>query len=514
MPAAASAEVVADVPALWAELISEVAAGARFAGLFGTARPGQLLLSAHLARPAGIATLEAALPAAAASYPALTPLLGAAFWYEREIADLFGVVPAGHPRLEPLILPLTGPLVLPLTDPLAGPLTGPRPLRPRPGMPGGPAIAEPDPRALPRHVVGPGMFTIPHGPVRSGVVESIEYLVETPGEDIPHLNMRVFYKHRGIEKRFEQLRAADGVLLAERTEGIASVAHALAYCHALERMAGVQPPRPAALIRVLHAELERLACHLDVAVRLADAAGLAVATARFGWHKEQVLRLVSRLCGSRFGRGVVIPGGVSALPAVSPGDLMATVGRLDREVTSDAAALMGTASFLDRLRRTGPLPPQRAREHGALGPVGKASGFADDARLARPYDAYPSLGLRPAAPRRGGDALARLRVRWDEVAQSFQLLRQVADELSGAADGPLSVACDPVDGRAVGWAEAPQGEVLYDVRIEGGQLTRCRPRSASFHNLVLMHEVFAGDILTDFPFIEASFGLSLAGVAG
>ncbi len=105
-------------------------------------------------------------------------------------------------------------------------------------------------------------------------------------------------------------------------------------------------------------------------------------------------------------------------------------------------------------------------------------------------------------------------MRWEEVRQSFHLIRQAADELGEAADGPLSAACAPRDGRAAGWAEAPQGEVLYDVRISGGQLTRCRPRSASFHNLVLMHEVFAGDVLTDFPFIEASFGLSIAGVAG
>ena len=163
--------------------------------------------------------------------------------------------------------------------------------------------------------MGPGLFTIPHGPVRSGVMESIEYLVETPGEDIAHLNMRVFYKHRGIEKRFERLPAADGVLLAERTEGVASVAHALAYCHALERLAGVSVPWPAGLVRVLHAELERLAAHLDSAVRLADAAGLAVATARFGVHKERIARLVSRMCGSRFGRGVVVPGGVRAAAA-------------------------------------------------------------------------------------------------------------------------------------------------------------------------------------------------------
>jgi len=201
------------------------------------------------------------------------------------------------------------------------------------------------------------------------------------------------------------------------------------------------------------------------------------------------------------------------MPMVSGSDFLAEVSRLERAVTADARVLMGTASFLDRLRGTGPLRPERAREHGALGPVGKASGFSDDARLARPYDAYSGLGLGDPPEHHDGDALARLRVRWDEVRQSFHLLRQVADELADAGDAPLRVPCEVTSGRAVGWSEAPQGEVIYDLRVEDGRITRCRPRSASFHNLVLFHEVFAGDILTDFPFIEASFGLSVAGVA-
>ena len=252
--------------------------------------------------------------------------------------DLFGVVPEGHPRLEPLILPLA---------PGAGAAGRAR-------QAGSPGRLDPDEHVLARHVAGQGLFTIPHGPVRSGVIESIEYLVETPGEDIPHLNMRVFYKHRGIEKRFEGLAAADGVLLAERVEGIASVAHALAYCHAVERIAGCEPPWPARLIRVLHAELERVANHLDVAVRLADAAGLAVATARFGWHKERVLRLVSRLCGSRYGRGVVVPGGVSGLPQVAPAELLAEIGKLERSITADSRAADGHRVV------PGPAAPHRA----------------------------------------------------------------------------------------------------------------------------------------------------------
>jgi formate hydrogenlyase subunit 5 len=468
------------IKALGDEIESRIDVGDRFAGLFAT-RPtpaAPLTLSAHVATPGGIDTLEAVLPPGAESYPALTPRLGAAFWYEREIHDTFGVVPEGHPRLAPLV---------------------------RPGSP--------EPRALPRHVTGYGMFTIPHGPVRSGVLESIEYLVETPGEAIPHLNMRVFYKHRGVQNRFAGMPPADAVLLAERTEGIASVAHALAFSRAVEQIAGCEPPMTAQLIRVLHAELERIANHLDVAVRLADAAGLAVATARFALHKERVMRLVSRLCGRRFGRGVVVPGGVSGPPLLPPAPLRAELDRLAKPIAADADALMATSSFLDRLRGTGPLTPGRARQHGALGPIGKAAGFADDARLTRPYDAYRTLAVPSAKPHTAGDALARLRVRWEEVDQSFRLLRQVADDLAERAPDLSSVTCAPSCGRAVGWAEAPQGEVLYDVSLEAGRITRCHPRSASFHNLVLMHEVFAGDILTDFPFIEASFGLSVAGVA-
>ena len=465
------------VAALREALAGRTGRGERFAGLSASRGGGTVTLSAYMAAPGRIDTLEATLPPGAPGYPSLTiapPAIGAAFWYERLIHDETGIVPEGHPRLAPLV---------------------------KPGDP------------LPRHVTGYGLFTIPHGPVRSGVTESMEYLVETPGEAIPHLNMRIFYKHRGVAGRFTGMTAGDGVLLAERAEGIASVAHALAYCHAVESIAGCEIPREAALVRVTHAELERIANHLDVAVRLADAAGLAVATARFALHKERVLRLVSAMCGSRFGRGVVVPGGVSAFPRKRRAEILAGLASLEQQVTADMRALLGTSSFLDRLRGTGPLTPARAREHGALGPIGKASGFADDARLTRPYDGYKELPAAPPGAHSAGDALARLKVRAEEVTQAFGLIRLALSDFPERTQLTPNVPCEPGDGRTVGWAEAPQGEVLYDVTIAGGRITSCQPRSASFHNLVLMHEVFAGDILTDFPFIEASFGLSAAGAA-
>lgn len=480
------------------ELLARWDRGARFAALIGDGDvTGGVTLHAILAEEAGIDVVDLPLPPGASRYPALTREIPAAFWYERKLHDLFGLIPEGHPRLDPLVLPHHDD-----GEPL-----------PSPGAGFHPSHVAPDERALRSHVIGTGLFSIPHGPVRSGVFEAVEYVVETPGEDIPHVNIRPHYKHRGLEVRFQGTRPERGVLLAERVEGIASVAHALAFCHAVEDLAGTQPPLAAQLVRVLHAELERIANHLDVAIKLTDAAGLAVAVARFGWHKERVLRLVSALCGNRFGRGVVVPGGVGGLPLLTPGEIHTRLSVLRHDVFSDVDALMQTASFLDRLRDTGPLDEDFAQAHGLLGPVGRASGQVDDARWQRPYDAYPKLSRQPGPAHIDGDAMARLRVRWDEVVESFDLLRQVLDLMGNARKEVLRVPIEQGTGQAVGWAEAPQGEVLYLIRTDAaGRLERCAPRSASFHNLAVFSHTFRGDILTDFPFIEASFGVSIAGV--
>jgi Ni,Fe-hydrogenase III large subunit len=486
------------VAALYDALRGRLANGQRFAALLGRGDPAVGTgLIAVVAHDAGVTPLRASLPAGVTHYPALTPQLPAAFWYERAIHDLVGLVPDGHPRLDPLVLPHRND---------GSPL-------PHPGAPGRRERIEPDERALSAHLHGTGVFTIPHGPVRSGVFESVEYLVETPGEDIPHLRIRPHYKHRGVQKRFEYLTVEDGVLLAERVEGIASVAHALAFAHAVETLAGARVPRAAALIRVLHAELERIANHLDVLGKLTDAAGLAVATARFGLHKEHTLRLIGALSGSRFGRGVVVPGGVTAPPRLPAEKATTELDRLQHAIDGDVRALLDTSSFLDRVRTAGPLDPELARTHGALGPIGRGSGYADDARVTRPYDGYQQLAPPPVPVRDAGDAQARMQVRIAEIGTAFHLAGHAVGRLPDCEPERLRVVAQPGAGLAVGWAEAAQGEVLYLLEVaDDGRISYCAPRSASFHNLMLFPATFTGDILTDFPFNEASFGLSIAGV--
>lgn len=499
MTTAATMEVRLPLPEWRAEVLNRLGAGARFGGLYCTHQDEDAQLRALLVTRIGVECLSAELSPGADSsltYPALTPDVPAAFWYERALHDLSGVTPLGHPRLDPLLLPWE-----------------PGQLHPRPGHrePGGEVPASD--RQGPVDVTGHGVFTLPLGPVRSGVYESIEFLIETPGEDVPHFNIRPHYKHRGIAKRFEGLAVNDAILIAERVEGIASVAHALAFAHAVETLAEIEIPPRAELIRVIHAELERIANHLDVVVRLCDAAGLAIGNARFGWHKEQVMRLVSQLCSNRFGRSVVCVGGVSASPRMSPPALQAVIHDLAHRIRADRRALMESPSFLDRIRGTGRLDGKLAASHGALGPVGRGSGFDDDARLHRPYDGYSELPAFEAAVSADGDAMARLRVRWAEIDASVDLIEHACQRLSGPVDEDLIVPVSPHDGFATGWAESPQGEVLYGLELRDGRVGRCFARTPSLHNMVLFHDAFHGDVFTDFPFIEASFGLCYAGVA-
>ena len=485
------------VDAFAERVMARVEGGGRFCGLFGCAVANGTRLLAVLAVDGSLDT-EVVLVPDGECFPSLSARLPAAIWYEREIHDLFGLEPVGHPRLDPLVLPLA-----------------PGSTRPRPGSGKPLDPVEIDPSPLPTHLQGEGVFTISYGPVRSGVFESIEYLVETPGEDIPHLRTRLFYKHRGVEMRFEGMDVSDGVLLAERCEGVASVAHAIAYCGAIEAMAGVEIPPAAGLVRVVHAELERIANHLDSVIRHTEAAGQAVAYARLTLHKERVQRLRARLCGSRFGRGVVVPGGVAGPLRLDASQLFTALEEIEHGTRADLRLLMATPSFLDRLRGTGVVPPELARSYAAVGPVGRGSGQMEDVRFARPYAAYQRLGHQLLEGEGDGDALARQRVRIDEITGAFHLIRQAIDRLSEdtGASHTWDVPVGRVSGEALGWAEAPQGEVLYLVKVEDGRLVRVKPRSASFHNLALFHAAFPKDILTDFAFIEASFGLSIAGVA-
>jgi Ni,Fe-hydrogenase III large subunit len=494
-----NASSAVDIQDFVGTVVSSVQRGSRFAGLFASALGNDTRLTAVLDVDGALEVVQTVLAGGHSQFPSLGSLIPSARWYEREIHDLFELELHTDGSNDPLVFSRA-----PSTE------------RSRSGSGFPTGAAQLGIAPLPAHLRGEGVFTISYGPVRSGVFESVEYVVETPGEDIPHLRTRPFYKHRGVESLFADMSVDDGVLLAERCEGVASLAHAWAFCAAVEEIGGVQITRGAALVRVIHAELERIANHLDSTIRHTEAAGQAVAYARFSLHKERIQRLRAQLCGSRFGRGVVVPGGVAAAPLLNLVEILAAIDPLELAVANDLHLLMDTPSFLDRLRGTGVLPGSLIEEFGALGPLARGSGLMHDVRWRQPYGAYASLEPQEMETRGEGDALARQRVRVDEIKGSFRLIREAAQLLDQSKDSTGSqwaVDVPPSTGSAVVRVEAPQGEILSLIEMRDGVLTRVKQRSASFHNLALFSSAFPGDILTDFAFIEASFGLSIAGVS-
>jgi Ni,Fe-hydrogenase III large subunit len=446
-----------------------VSRGGRLSALFPITAPEPSLLAA-VAFQGELVALRAPLDGAD-QYPSLSRITPAALLPERELHDLHGLTPLGHPDLAPL--------------------------------------SPPDPDRFQRRIVGDQTFVIPYGPIRSGVFESIQYVIETGGEDVLGLQVRPLFKHRQLEQRFAGASFEHAVQIAERVAAIAGVAHAAAFCQAVERALDVEPTRRAQRWRVVHAELERIANHLDVATKLAEDAALSVGVARFGMLKEQIQRLRARLCGSRFGRGVVTPGGLAAAPLLEPKTVLSVLDHFEKELRRDRRLLLGTASFTDRLIGSGTLDRATVDTYAGVGPVARACGIAADARFERPYGAYVRVGGRIATVDEG-DAMGRLRVRFHEIAESLHIIRQAFERLDKY--GPeLRADLPAARGAAFGWAEAPMGELLYWVEVDAGRIDSVRISSPSLRNWPLFAESFGGDVLTDFSFIEHSFGLTPAG---
>jgi formate hydrogenlyase subunit 5 len=420
------------------------------------------------------------------------PLLG---WYEREITDLFGLQFAGHPEPHRLVLREGANPVLPPFDPNY-PVDAP-------------VLVDQSRRFVPE-IAGAtaDVQELPFGPIRADVMESAEFLFLYIGEAILHYQPRLFFKHRGMEKRFEGLAPLPAAVLAERVSGTGSLAHALAYCQAVEAAAGCTVPPRARFLRVLLAELERIYNHLHYLGHLAHTTTLKVAEAEGKLFEERVKQLNARLIGSRFLRGLLMPGGLrrDLAPQAS---LAREISTLRPQIDDYARRLDNTGSHLDRLITTGVLDREVAFDQGATGPVERASGLDRDLRRDHPYAAYGELPITVPVET-AGDAYARFRVRIAEIGASFELIHQVLDRLP---EGPVRSDCHPPFGsEGLGWSESPRGTLFYAIHIGGdGRLARVKIKSPSFSNWRAFPFTVHGTNMMDYLINEASFGLSIAG---
>ena len=475
---------------------------ARFVDLFGLhQRAAQGIFQLHLLfaldEEQTWLHLQVELDEQTPAFPSLVDELPATGWYEREVWEELGITPLEHPLLRPLRLPPDWP-------------EGTYPHLQ--GFNWSQKVAAVEPHYFNLEPAPSGIVDYPLGPVRSGIVESGHYTLRTAGEEIVDMYLQLFYKHRGVEKRAEGLPVELLPLVAERISGTSAFAHSLALCQALESLAEVEILPRTLYLRTLLAELERLYNHLGYQADLCQATGLTVAQAQFDLWKERVLRLNATLSGHRYLFGMNVPGGLSCdISEQGQQAIHELAVALRRDLETLSRLLLASSSHCDRLESTGILLLKDACAYGAVGPIGRASGVDRDLRRDYPYAAYADVDFDIPVFQEG-DALARTRIRLEETTQSLAIIDQVLERLPG---GPVRVAMQPLPpGQStLGWAESARGECVHWILAgQDGTLERYRARPASFANWQAFSVAVPGhNILTDFPIIEQSFGLSFAG---
>jgi len=430
-------------------------------------------------------------------FPSITPAIHAAQWYEREIRDAFGLIPQGHPDLRRLVRHEHWPKG---THPLKKDFAWNQVLGRQQGL------------YRFRHIDGEGVFEVPVGPIHAGIIEPGHFRFSVAGEPIMQLEVRHFWKHRGVEKLFEQQPLINAVPLAERISGDTTIGHSLAYCQAVESLMHIEVPRRARYLRSFYLELERLHNHLGDVGAICNDTAYALAHAHCSRMKERLMQLNDRLTGSRFLRGVLCVGGVTGDVAhASLDETVEELSRIEADFSELEAIIFANASLTDRLESTGVLTERIAWDHGVVGVVGRASGLDQDVRRDRPFAAYDELPVKVALYRYG-DVRARVRVRMDELHESIRLIREIRRHM------PLGPLISPPGAvpKAGDWAfsavEGWRGELLHYVMAgENGRIHRCKVRDPSFVNWPAIQWAVVGNIIPDFPLINKSFNLSYAG---
>lgn len=431
------------------------------------------------------------------SFPSLTRQIHELSGYEREIKTFFGLSPEGHPDPRPIILHENWP------DNLF-PLRKDFDWQTRPDIANTPYHF--------RKVEGEGIYEIPVGPVHAGIIEPGHFRFSVAGEEIIALETRLGYVHKGSEKLFEVLPSEQKVKLSERISGDSSFGHSLAFCQAVEALAEVEVSSRAEYLRVIYAELERIANHLgDIGAIMIDAS-FSFGGSNGARLREIVMQWNERLTGSRFLRGVNVLGGVTRDIDSSLGkELAQGLDELKEDFLEVIEVAENSVSLLNRLKGTGVLEKNIATDHGVLGVAARALGIEIDARVDYPYAAYKEMPVEIALGE-GGDVYARFEVRIKEVLNSIQIIKQALHKMP---QGDSIIA--PMKGLrkksfSIGVVEGWRGDIVYFVATDdNGNISRVKVRDTSFLNWGLFPHVVTNDVVPDFPLINKSFNLSYSG---
>ena len=435
--------------------------------------------------------------------PSLAGLSFPAARFEREMRDLFGIVPVDHPLPRRLVRHFHWP-------------RGWYPMLADAGDP--PAFGDQDGPFPFRIVEGPGVYEIPVGPVHAGMIEPGHFRFSVVGETILKFKARLWFVHRGIEKLFQGRTPQDALELAERVSGDTSVGHALAFCQAVEDTRSVVISDDAQRRRGILLELERLYNHVTDIGALCNDVGHSILNAHAGRIREQLLRINDQVTGHRLLRGAIYPGGAGLHQLPDPTGLHTIAADIGEVV----ALALDHGVVRDRFTGTAVLTAEQACDLGTLGYVARASGLTLDARHDHPTLAAPHP--RTVHTRTEGDVLARFLARAEEITTSVAMITTWVEQLDGRHHDTTPTATPPsgtttttsedggAAGSGVGIVEGWRGTIVHRVELgPDGLLSRVKIVDPSFFNWPALPVALANTIVPDFPLVNKSFNLSYAG---
>ncbi len=431
------------------------------------------------------------------SFPSITKKFAPAHRFERQMNSLMGVIPTGHPDLRPWIKHEGWPKD---AYPLRKSFDASKPMQRIKG----------EYNFI--RAEGEGVYEIPVGPVHAGIIEPGHFHFQAVGEDILNLEERLGYVHKGIEKRFESLSWIDGVKLARRVSGDSTVAHSLCYCRALEAMTGCSPPERALWLRALMLERERIANHLGDIGAIANDAAFAFLLYQFSRLREMPLRTNLKLFGHRFMMDKILPGGVAVdINSNSKKEILSEMDWLSKESERLVVIYDENPSLEDRVRDTGVLTPDKARELCVVGFTARASGQNLDCRIQSPFPPYDII--IPKAPvLNSGDVHARAWVRIEEIRESIRIIREILNNLPDGQSLQSQVPSPQPHKAGFAVVEGWRGEIVYWIQSGAkGEINRCMVRDPSSVNWIALEEAIHGNIVPDFPLCNKSFNQSYSG---
>jgi len=455
------------------------------------AREGILLVVALADDRASLLSLASAhLPRSGrgSSYPALTSYVPAFHHFERELHEEFGVEPSGHPWLKPVRYPV-----------------------------GARAKGE-LPERYPFFIAtGEGVHEVGVGPVHAGVIEPGHFRFMCRGETVDHLEIQLGYQHRGVESLFREGRFAEKAPLAESIAGDSAIAHTTAYLACVEALAGFAASPWAGRTRTIALELERIALHLGTLSALAGDVAYLTGSALFGGVRTLVINTTLAVCGSRFGRGWLRPGGdryaIDGDLSLRIEEALATVEHRTRR---GAEVMFNSPSVLSRFQGTGRVDRSIAAQIGMVGLAARASDLPRDVRRD-----HPIPGAQAEVPEvvtlESGDVYARAYLRFLEIGRSIALIRaslarliEQPEPLRGT--GPRGVGPLAPDSIVLSLVEGHRGEIVHAALTDSaGRCARYKIKDPSFNNWFALALAVRGEGISDFPLCNKSFDLSYAG---